>query len=142
MVTFSGSPPKRWMFSLTHSRAATTSNIPTFAEYAYCSPKSDKSRYPSTFNRWLTDTNTRSEEHTSELQSRGQIVCRLLLEKKKRVTDDLCRATIESYDPTEDSQIKAKKIATQYVESFDATHSLLCSGDCGLGRSHSSVAIT
>src|SRR5437870_7983981 len=25
----------------------------------------------------------RSEEHTSELQSRGQIVCRLLLEKKK-----------------------------------------------------------
>src|SRR5690625_5721503 len=29
----------------------------------------------------------RSEEHTSELQSRGHIVCRLLLEKKKRKTD-------------------------------------------------------
>src|SRR5690625_7053162 len=28
---------------------------------------------------------TRSEEHTSELQSRGQLVCRLLLEKKKVV---------------------------------------------------------
>src|SRR5690625_5668116 len=28
--------------------------------------------------------NVRSEEHTSELQSRGQLVCRLLLEKKKR----------------------------------------------------------
>src|SRR5207253_6965374 len=27
----------------------------------------------------------RSEEHTSELQSRGQLVCRLLLEKKKEV---------------------------------------------------------
>src|SRR5690625_7075185 len=26
----------------------------------------------------------RSEEHTSELQSRGQLVCRLLLEKKNR----------------------------------------------------------
>src|SRR5690625_5325577 len=26
----------------------------------------------------------RSEEHTSELQSRGQLVCRLLLEKKTR----------------------------------------------------------
>src|SRR5690625_5436229 len=26
----------------------------------------------------------RSEEHTSELQSRGQLVCRLLLEKKKK----------------------------------------------------------
>src|SRR5690625_6288184 len=28
-------------------------------------------------------TSIRSEEHTSELQSRGQLVCRLLLEKKK-----------------------------------------------------------
>src|SRR5690625_6205934 len=27
--------------------------------------------------------NERSEEHTSELQSRGHLVCRLLLEKKK-----------------------------------------------------------
>src|SRR5439155_22594972 len=29
---------------------------------------------------------TRSEEHTSELQSRGHLVCRLLLEKKKQNT--------------------------------------------------------
>src|SRR2546421_2571966 len=29
-------------------------------------------------------TITRSEEHTSELQSRSDLVCRLLLEKKKR----------------------------------------------------------
>src|SRR5690625_6699822 len=28
-------------------------------------------------------TRSRSEEHTSELQSRGHLVCRLLLEKKK-----------------------------------------------------------
>src|SRR5690625_6505364 len=28
----------------------------------------------------------RSEEHTSELQSRGHLVCRLLLEKKKQQT--------------------------------------------------------
>src|SRR5690625_6002661 len=27
----------------------------------------------------------RSEEHTSELQSRGHLVCRLLLEKKKEI---------------------------------------------------------
>src|SRR5439155_19099635 len=32
--------------------------------------------YPSSFER--------SEEHTSELQSRGHLVCRLLLEKKKK----------------------------------------------------------
>src|SRR5439155_25493358 len=29
------------------------------------------------------DAPSRSEEHTSELQSRGHLVCRLLLEKKK-----------------------------------------------------------
>src|SRR3712207_8360289 len=31
-----------------------------------------------------TITSARSEEHTSELQSRQYLVCRLLLEKKKR----------------------------------------------------------
>src|SRR5436190_17269807 len=30
---------------------------------------------------------TRSEEHTSELQSHSDLVCRLLLEKKKKKTD-------------------------------------------------------
>src|SRR2546430_4265740 len=29
----------------------------------------------------------RSEEHTSELQSQSNLVCRLLLEKKKQLTD-------------------------------------------------------
>src|SRR5439155_9834780 len=33
----------------------------------------------------------RSEEHTSELQSRGHLVCRRLLEKKRSMLD-LCRA--------------------------------------------------
>src|SRR2546421_901135 len=46
---------------------------------------------------------SRSEEHTSELQSRSDLVCRLLLEKKKSIIDPLmhditiddssCRAT-------------------------------------------------
>src|SRR5690554_7514696 len=31
-----------------------------------------------------TPSDSRSEEHTSELQSRPHLVCRLLLEKKKR----------------------------------------------------------
>src|SRR5437660_8262418 len=31
----------------------------------------------------LANDSRRSEEHTSELQSRGHLVCRLLLEKKK-----------------------------------------------------------
>src|SRR5579884_4374650 len=38
----------------------------------------DWSRWP-----WEDRAAVRSEEHTSELQSRGHIVCRLLLEKKK-----------------------------------------------------------
>src|SRR5690349_23156092 len=33
-----------------------------------------------------TAARTRSEEHTSELQSRRDLVCRLLLEKKKKKT--------------------------------------------------------
>src|SRR5690625_6993156 len=32
---------------------------------------------------------TRSEEHTSELQSRGHLVCRLLLEKKNKILECL-----------------------------------------------------
>src|SRR5690625_6387740 len=32
----------------------------------------------------VNGTDERSEEHTSELQSRGHLVCRLLLEKKKQ----------------------------------------------------------
>src|SRR3712207_7812102 len=35
-------------------------------------------------NRCFGEPESRSEEHTSELQSRQYLVCRLLLEKKKR----------------------------------------------------------
>src|SRR2546422_1772769 len=35
-----------------------------------------------------TNPTLRSEEHTSELQSRLHLVCRLLLEKKKMITSD------------------------------------------------------
>src|SRR5215217_9467737 len=35
------------------------------------------------------DSRPRSEEHTSELQSRQYLVCRLLLEKKKKKTKHL-----------------------------------------------------
>src|SRR2546427_1553318 len=35
----------------------------------------------------------RSEEHTSELQSQSNLVCRLLLEKKKKQTESTTRST-------------------------------------------------
>src|SRR5690625_4346285 len=38
------------------------------------------------FGQWMVVGVPRSEEHTSELQSRGHLVCRLLLEKKKNST--------------------------------------------------------
>src|SRR5438067_9409512 len=41
-------------------------------------------RQPGCSSGWWDDNElTRSEEHTSELQSRFDLVCRLLLEKKK-----------------------------------------------------------
>src|SRR2546428_8044790 len=41
--------------------------------------------------RQLGEDPRRSEEHTSELQSRSDIVCRLLLEKKKKAMFDSVR---------------------------------------------------
>src|SRR2546425_2623962 len=41
-------------------------------------------RHPSVSNSVTSATGKQSEEHTSELQSLAYLVCRLLLEKKKR----------------------------------------------------------
>src|SRR5687767_15523610 len=41
-------------------------------------------RYRQRFSGSLIDPSGRSEEHTSELQSLAYLVCRLLLEKKKK----------------------------------------------------------
>src|SRR5690625_6391158 len=41
-------------------------------------------------------TSSRSEEHTSELQSRGHLVCRLLLEKKKQSNAEQCHRDEQS----------------------------------------------
>src|SRR2546427_9428873 len=38
----------------------------------------------------------RSEEHTSELQSQSNLVCRLLLEKKKIMASEPLKATLEA----------------------------------------------
>src|SRR5690625_6045320 len=43
--------------------------------------------YGGTTPVWSISAPWRSEEHTSELQSRGHLVCRLLLEKKKKQTN-------------------------------------------------------
>src|SRR5205085_10989131 len=43
------------------------------------------------FSRGARDQLVRSEEHTSELQSQSNLVCRLLLEKKKKNTQTVRR---------------------------------------------------
>src|SRR3712207_7128609 len=44
--------------------------------------------------RRVVEGEARSEEHTSELQSRQYLVCRLLLEKKKQLRSALPSSTI------------------------------------------------
>src|SRR5258708_22152223 len=41
----------------------------------------------------------RSEEHTSELQSPDHLVCRLLLEKKKKTHEEPARASRSTHSP-------------------------------------------
>src|SRR5439155_19682316 len=50
------------------------------------------SMLPSGLARVHEPLSVRSEEHTSELQSRGHLVCRLLLEKKKKKTNKYTQA--------------------------------------------------
>src|SRR2546425_4381506 len=42
-------------------------------------------RFPMPLENFIQDLQYRSEEHTSELQSLAYLVCRLLLEKKKKL---------------------------------------------------------
>src|SRR5438105_6220055 len=47
----------------------------------------------------LLTLDARSEEHTSELQSRVDLVCRLLLEKKNSTASNRGRATVRAPSP-------------------------------------------
>src|SRR5690625_5491844 len=60
-------------------------------------PKSRNEMYtPMSGIALATPSAMRSEEHTSELQSRGHLVCRLLLEKKKGRDDKAEKAMDEA----------------------------------------------
>src|SRR5690625_7119220 len=62
-------------------RCCKCGSVPSRQSSESCSP-------PSAAGSAISDRSLgaigRSEEHTSELQSRGHLVCRLLLEKKKK----------------------------------------------------------
>src|SRR5690606_41700769 len=57
--------------------------------YALLVPGVAAGRFETAISALSVDDNDlqRSEEHTSELQSRENLVCRLLLDKKKRASD-------------------------------------------------------
>src|SRR5579884_3501836 len=78
----------RWRAERAARVAAISTRNETYEEWLRCSradlemltTETPQGLYPYAGVPWFS---TRSEEHTSELQSRGHLVCRLLLEKKK-----------------------------------------------------------
>src|SRR2546427_1868189 len=77
-------PPRSTLFPYTTLFRSVLPSVP--AEYLYRKTDGTDVRLD------ICDGQGRSEEHTSELQSQSNLVCRLLLEKKKKN----CRLTTRS----------------------------------------------
>src|SRR5690625_6403446 len=78
-------PPSSTLFPYTtlfRSRSRRPAARPPWPYRRPGTPGPWRCRRPSRLPAWRPPR--RSEEHTSELQSRGHLVCRLLLEKKKK----------------------------------------------------------
>src|SRR5439155_9884994 len=69
---------------LVRMRALRLPGIEAYARYLRRHPE-ELGRLQKALSIKVTGLTARSEEHTSELQSRGHLVCRLLLEKKKHI---------------------------------------------------------
>src|SRR5436189_1035375 len=90
-----GSPQLKWLSTLNDSRRSSTRRMPIgitreipMSIFQYAGPTSAlRVRLPSAPAAGRANA-ARSEEHTSELQSPMYLVCRLLLEKKKKTTTD------------------------------------------------------
>src|SRR2546421_9626138 len=94
---------------------------------------------PSSACDWSSDvcSSDRSEEHTSELQSRSDLVCRLLLEKKNHTSPHAARRK---------KQLRLPLVPTHTISSFPHTaevpHSApkLPEGQCTAGAYHPFIA--
>src|SRR5439155_24798756 len=84
-----------FFFFLMILRPPTSTLFPYTTLFRSCLKTSFNCRYLASCRFWhaiclgrrvQSHAKTRSEEHTSELQSRGHLVCRLLLEKKKALS--------------------------------------------------------
>src|SRR3712207_8740485 len=89
MPPMSGMPPPAPAVSFSGTSATIASVVRMFLaiEAAFCS--ADRVTMAGSMTPAATRSTYRSEEHTSELQSRQYLVCRLLLEKKKNNTYSL-----------------------------------------------------
>src|SRR2546429_1832702 len=80
-------PPRSTLFPYTTLFRSNPSRIPTLQEWCTAGQRFETrspAKRPSPVR--IGGEPDRSEEHTSELQSRLHLVCRLLLEKKKKIT--------------------------------------------------------
>src|SRR2546427_2281274 len=82
-------PPRSTLFPYTTLFRSTEVNATTTGEPAYYAPlRPIPAQAMATHSAWTAPAPlalaSRSEEHTSELQSQSNLVCRLLLEKKKK----------------------------------------------------------
>src|SRR3712207_8324745 len=82
-------------FSANPALASSNAAFSSFGSSSACFPKNDSSAVP-VYSGYalISPPSSRSEEHTSELQSRQYLVCRLLLEKKKK--KQFCNRCIHS----------------------------------------------
>src|SRR5436853_3544627 len=81
-------PPRSTLFPYTtlfrSSKMSSTAARPRTRSPSFSMISPPSTRAPSSMPSMVPQSYSRSEEHTSELQSLRHLVCRLLLEKKKK----------------------------------------------------------
>src|SRR2546430_3736087 len=86
-------PPSRILFLVPLLVSCTIASTPESvapAVFHVKAPQAQRVSVVGTFNGWDPEAHPlhgRSEEHTSELQSQSNLVCRLLLEKKTQIPE-------------------------------------------------------
>src|SRR2546430_3101340 len=80
---FFSSRRRHTRFDCDWSSDVCSSDLPAAASIHDAGPRPARDPHPAGASAGLLRPADRSEEHTSELQSQSNLVCRLLLEKKK-----------------------------------------------------------
>src|SRR2546422_7103775 len=91
-------PPRSTLFPYTTLFRSHKLKSPAVSSHPESAPRLPQP-LPSRFLSRSQSREGRSEEHTSELQSRLHLVCRLLLEKKKKIQNK-CKIHRNTYECT------------------------------------------